>query len=92
MSLVVIYALGQEAAADAYLAFCNANNPDASPGAQWYPPDWKDRHGQRVVGYLGPDGQWNAGDWPEPEGGEAARGPGVLQDGFDTILVEGEPE
>jgi hypothetical protein len=37
-----------------------------------------------VVGYLGPGGQWNGGDWPEPEGGVEARGVGVLQDGYDT--------
>lgn len=84
MSLVCIFAVGQEAAADTYLAFCNANNPDTTPGADWFPPGYTDYHGQRVVGYLGPKGEWNSGDWPEPEGGVEARGPGVLRDGFDT--------
>lgn len=88
MSRVVIYAVGQEAAADTYLAFCNLHNPDTTPGAQWYPPDWVDAHGQRVVGYLGPGGQWNAGDWPEPEGGVEARGVGVLMEDFDRIDEE----
>jgi hypothetical protein len=88
MSLVVLYAVGQESAADAYLAFCNLNNPDTTPEATWYPDDWTDRYGQRVVGYLGPGGQWNGGDWPEPSGGVEARGPGVLQDGYDTIEEE----
>jgi hypothetical protein len=83
MSLYVAYAVGQEAAAATYLAFCEANNPDEAPGAVWSPPGLVDRHGQRVVGYLGPGGQWNGGDWPEPEGGEEARGVGVLQDGYD---------
>lgn len=80
MSLVVIYAVGQEDAADVYLEFCNLHNPDPTPGATWYPPNRVDKYGQRVVGYLGPGGQWNGGDWPEPEGGEAARGVGVLSD------------
>lgn len=88
MSLVVIFAQGQEQAADDYLAFCNANNPDTTPNAQWYPPDRVDAHGQRVVGYLGPDGQWNGGNWPEPSGGEAARGPGVLNSAVDWPISE----
>jgi hypothetical protein len=88
MSLVVIYAVGQEAAADTYLAFCNANQPDQEAG-EWYPDDWTDRHGQRVVGYLGPGGFiWNNEPFPEPEGGEAARGVGVLQEGFDGPIEE----
>jgi hypothetical protein len=77
MSLLVIFPVGKEVEADAYLAFCNANNPDDTPGAAWYTERF-DKHGQRVVGYLGPGGQWNGGDWPEPEGGEAARADGVL--------------
>jgi hypothetical protein len=85
MSLVVIYAIGFEEEADTYLDFCNLHNPDTTPNAQWYPDNWTDRHGQRVVGYLGPGGQWNGGNWPEPTDGLAARGPGVLQDGFDTF-------
>lgn len=83
MSLVVIFPVGQEAAADVYLAFCNQHNPDSAPGSIWYEDDIVDRHGQRVVGYLGPEGQWNGGDWPEPAGGEAARAAGVLSSTVD---------
>ena len=89
MSLVVIFAQGQEQAADDYLAFCNANNPDTTPGAEWYPDDRVDVYGQRVVGYLGPDGQWNGGDWPEPAGGEAARSVGVLHSTVEFPDEEG---
>lgn len=80
MSKVVIFAAGAEAAADAYLAFCDAHNPDPEAGALWYLPDAVDADGRRVVGYLGPGGQWNGGDWPEPEGGEAARAAGMISD------------
>jgi hypothetical protein len=78
MSLMILFPAGKEAAADAYLAFCNAHNPDPTPGAIWYLPGRIDAHGQRAVGYLGPGGQWNGGDWPEPMGGVAARADGVL--------------
>lgn len=84
MSLVVIYAVGQETAADTYLIFCNAHNPDTE-SEQWYPNDRVDAHGQRVVGYLGPGGFiWNSVPFPEPEGGVEARGVGVLQEGYDA--------
>jgi len=84
MSTLVIFAVGQEAAADTYLAWCNANNPDKTEGAQWYPPDTVDAHGQRVVGYLGPSGFiWNDEPFPEPEGGAEARGVGVLSPTVD---------
>jgi len=88
MSRVVIFPVGKEAEADSYLAFCNANNPDTTPGAQWWPANWIDAHGQRYVGYLGPLGQWNGGNWPEPAGGEAARADGVLSDKVDVIIEE----
>lgn len=79
MSLVVIFPVGKEASADSYLAFCNANNPDTTPGAIWYFPDRVDKYGQRVVAYLGPGGFiWNGEPYPEPEGGEEARADGVL--------------
>ncbi|AJP73132.1 hypothetical protein [Sphingomonas hengshuiensis] len=78
MSRVVLFAQGEGAQADAYLAFCTAHNPDPTPGAHWYRPDSVDAEGRRVVGYLGPGGSWNGGDWPEPEGGEAARAGGVI--------------
>ena len=80
MSRVVIFAQGEEGAADAYLAFCNAHNPDPAPGAIWYLPDAVDAAGRRVVGYLGPGGQWHGGDWPEPEGGTDARAGGMLSE------------
>lgn len=78
MSLVVIFPAGKETEADGYLDFCNLNNPDDTPEAIWDTPGKVDVYGQRVVGYLGPEGQWNGGDWPEPVGGEAARSDGVL--------------
>lgn len=86
MSLVVIFPVGKEASADAYLAFCNANNPDAG---SFYPADRVDRWGQRVVGYLGPGGFiWNGEPYPEPEGGEAARADGVLNANVEWPLPE----
>lgn len=86
MSLVVIFPVGKETEADAYLAWCNTNCPDPP----WYPPGRVDAYGQRVVGYLGPGGYiWNGEPFPEPEGGEAARADGVLQEGFDPYV---EPE
>jgi len=77
MSDVVIFPKGKEASADAYLAFCNAHNPDTT--GTWYRPDAEDKYGQRVVGYLGPTGFiWNWQPFPEPEGGPAARADGIL--------------
>lgn len=80
MGVVVIFPVGKESEADAYLAFVNANNPDEG---DFY--DVKvDRHGQRVVGYLGPEGfTWMGQPYPEPEGGEAARADGVLADSVE---------
>lgn len=73
MSRFVVFPAGCEAQADAYLAFCNANNPDPTPGAVWDLPDRVDRNGQRVVGLLGPGGNFNGGDVVEPQGGLEAR-------------------
>lgn len=78
MSRVVCF--DDAAAADAYLAFCTANNPDPTPGASWYRADAIDAQGRRVVGYLGPGGSWNGGDIEEPEGGPAMRADGELVD------------
>lgn len=86
MSLVVIFAVGQEAAANTYLTFCNANSPDAPD--PWYRNNVVDAHGQRVVGYLGPGGRSDITE--EPSGGEAARGVGVLQEGYDPPEEESE--
>lgn len=84
MSIVVLFAVGQEAAADTYLAWANVNNPDTTSSA-WYPANRVDAHGQRVVGYLGVGGFiWNNEPFPEPEGGVEARGVGVLQEGYDA--------
>lgn len=78
MSTLVIFPVGKEASADAYLAFCNTNNPDV--GQPFYNERF-DRWGQRVVAYLGPTGfLWNSLPFPEPVGGPAARADGVLSD------------
>jgi len=86
MSIVVIFAIGQEDAADAYLSFVNAQAPDPPFDSIRF-----DKWGQRVVGYLGPGGYvWNSEPYPEPEGGVAARSVGVLQDGYDQPEEEEE--
>jgi hypothetical protein len=83
MSIVVIFPVGKEASADAYLAWCNIHNPDLpyEPNAIWYWPDRVDKYGQRVVAYLGPGGRLDITE--EPEGGETLRADGVLQEGYD---------
>lgn len=53
-SAIVAFAIGDEAGADAYLAFCEAANPDPAPGATWYPPDARDDLGRRIVAFMGP--------------------------------------
>lgn len=85
MNRVVLFE--DHAQADAYLAWCHANNPDETPGASWYRADAIDAQGRRVVGYLGQGGSWNGGDVEEPEGGPAMRAGGVLVD-----AVEWPPE
>lgn len=76
MSDVVIFPVGKEDEADAYIDFCNLNNPDEG---NWYPNNRVDKYGQRVVAYLGPTGFiWNGQPFPEPEGGPEARADGVL--------------
>lgn len=77
MSDVVVFPKGKEVQALAYLAFCNANNPDV--GIPWYPNDRFDKYGQQVIGYLGPTGfLWNLLPFQEPVGGPLARADGVL--------------
>jgi len=74
---VVVFPVGKESSAMAYLTFCNANNPDAP--SPWYPNDRFDKYGQQVIGHLGPTGfDWNGQPFPEPVGGEEARVDGVL--------------
>ena len=76
MSDVVIFPVGKEASADAYLAFCEQNNPD---NGSWSSPTQVDKYGQRVVAYLGPTGfTWNNEPFPEPAGGVEARADGTL--------------
>lgn len=89
MALVVLFPVGKEVSADAYIDFCQANSPD--PGSIWYPKDVFDRHGQRVSAYLGPMGNAGAG-WPESEGGPAARADGVLSSTFDRPIDPEEEE
>jgi hypothetical protein len=82
-SLVVIFPVGKETSADGYLDFVNTNNPDSG---DFYDVRF-DRHGQRVVAYMGPGGfVWNSEPYPEPEGGEEARADGVLQEGYDAVI------
>ncbi|WP_448662345.1 hypothetical protein ACG3SL_16995 [Sphingomonas sp. CJ20] len=78
MSRVVVFPQREDAAA--YLAFCALHNPDPTPVAAWYPADVTDAAGAWVVGYLGPGGSWNGGDWPEPAGCAAARAGGTIVD------------
>lgn len=76
MSLLVIFPVGKEAAANTYLAF--VNDPANCPDAPFYDVR-TDKYGQRVVGYLGPGGfLWNGEPFPEPVGGPAARADGVI--------------
>lgn len=74
--LVVAFPVSKESSADAYLAFVNdVNNCPEQPfyGIRY------DKHGQRIVAYLGPEGfTWNDLPFPEPVGGPAARADGVL--------------
>ena len=87
MSLLVVFPVGQEAAADAYLDFCNLNTPDTS--SDFYVNDRVDVHGQRVVAYMGPGGFiWNGEPFPEPLGGEEARSAGVLSSTVVWPLID----
>lgn len=89
MPAAVVFPVGKEDAADAYLDFCNLNNPDTTPGSVWYLPTRVDAHGQRVVGYLGPEGfTWNSLPFPEPEGGPEARSEGVIVDHVEWPVEE----
>lgn len=81
MSLMVIFPVGADADAEAYLAHLNANNPDPTPGALWAVLR-QDRHGQPVVPYLGPGGH-AGGQNEEPEGAEELRASGVLAPAVD---------
>lgn len=77
---IMIFPVGKEAEADGYLAFVNANSPTGGP---LYDVKY-DRHGQRVVLFLGPEGFiWEGEPFPEPEGGEAARADGVIADSVE---------
>lgn len=76
---VVIFPSGKQAAALAYLDFCNQHNPDTTPGAIWsYCRE--DAFGQWVVAYLGPPFVYGGQLVAEPAGGVAARADGVLHD------------
>ena len=79
MSDYVVFPVGKEAEADAYLAWCKVNNPDPTPGADWVPHMPTDKYGQRAVPFLGPTGLiWYGAPFPEPAGGAALRADGVL--------------
>lgn len=58
--------------ADAYLEYCNNNNPDE--GRVFYPSNYRDKYGRRIVAYLGPGGfSWNNLPYPEPSDAVALR-------------------
>ena len=81
MSLVVIFPIGADASADAYLSF--VNDPANCPDAPFYDVRL-DKYGRRVVGYLGPGGySWNGSPFHEPVGGVEARAGGALSDNVD---------
>lgn len=81
MSLSVIFPVGNDTEADAYLDHLNQNDPDPTPGALWAILRY-DRHGQPVVPYLGPGGH-AGGEYAEPEGAEELRASGVLAPAVD---------
>jgi hypothetical protein len=76
---VVIFPVDKQAAAQAYLAWCNTRNPDTTPGAVWGVLN-NDAFGQWVVPYLGPPFAYAGAEVAEPEGGPAMRADGVLHD------------
>lgn len=91
-ALLVVFPVGKDTEADAYMDFCDLHNPDTDPNAPWDTPGRRDRHGQRVVGFLGPEGQWNSGNYPEPAGGAEARASGVLSANVEWPTEEEEEE
>lgn len=76
---LVIFPAGKQASAQAYLTWCNARNPDTTPGAVWSLLK-NDAFGQWVVAYLGPPWVYAGAEVPEPAGGPAMRADGVLHD------------
>lgn len=76
MRVAVAFPVGKETEAESYRTFVNTNSPSGPFSGVAF-----DRHGQQIVGYLGPGGfLWNGEPYPEPEGGEEARADGVLVD------------
>ncbi len=79
--LVVIFPVGKESSADGYLNF--VNDPANCPLVPFYGVRY-DKYGQRVVGYLGPEGfDYNGEPFPEPAGGVEARADGTLNASVD---------
>jgi hypothetical protein len=74
---VVIFPATRQTEAQAYREWTDAHSP-------FYPDAFAylrtDAFGQWVVPYLGPPFAWDAVEFAEPEGGEAARADGVLAD------------
>jgi hypothetical protein len=74
---VVIFPAGKQAAAQSYKEWADAHSPFYPDGFAYIR---NDAFEQWVVPYLGPPFAWNAVEFQEPEGGEAARAEGVLAD------------
>lgn len=77
---VLIWPVGKEAQAAAYVAWATPLNPELAndPEALWCAtPIPTDKYGQCVVNYLGP-GALHGAVTEEPVGGEAMRADGVL--------------
>jgi hypothetical protein len=81
---VVIFPVSAEAAARAYAAWTDNNNPFTQPAPADNSGSWayvrRDAFDQWVVPYLGPPFAWNTVEFAEPPGGAAMRAAGVLHD------------
>lgn len=74
---VVIFPAGKQTPAQSYKDWADARSPFYPDGFAYLR---NDAFGQWVVPYLGPPFAWDGVEFPEPEGGEAARAEGVLAD------------
>jgi len=85
----VVFPIGKEAEADAYLAWCQDNNPDPTAGATWEPLWPTDKYGQRAIPFPGPTGLiWYGEPFPEPQGGATMRADAVLVTNIEWPVEE----